>query len=159
MREFDIVEGNLEAPPEGKLRLYATKDGLVSCDANGNKVGPLGTGGTASYSSYVAVLTQSGEDAPVATVLENTIGAIVWTRTSAGSYSGTLASAFPSGRTIVLPGSYTIAAIGGQWAGTIMCVPQDNNSIFIQAISLDGVSDDAFPVDGMPIEIRVYPGE
>jgi len=33
---------------------------------------------TAPYLSYVALLTQSGTNAPVATVLENTIGDIVW---------------------------------------------------------------------------------
>lgn len=45
MHEFDVIEGNLEIPSKGKVRLYATKAGFVSCDANGNLVGPLGSGG------------------------------------------------------------------------------------------------------------------
>ncbi len=51
---------------------------------------------------YRALLTQSGTDAPVATVLENTLGGtVVWTWNSAGSYVGTLAGAFPFGNTVV----------------------------------------------------------
>lgn len=45
---------------------------------------------------YRALLTQTGTDAPVATVLENTLGGtLVWTRSQAGNYVGTLAGAFP----------------------------------------------------------------
>lgn len=43
-----------------------------------------------AYKVYTALLTQSGTDAPVATVLENTLGDIVWTRDSVGIYRGTL---------------------------------------------------------------------
>ncbi len=43
------------------------------------------------YSVYVAILNQSGANAPVATVLENTIGEINWTYDSVGVYYGTLA--------------------------------------------------------------------
>jgi hypothetical protein len=47
------------------------------------------------YKVYTALLSQSGTDAPVATVLENTLGGdIVWTRDMAGQYTGTLADAF-----------------------------------------------------------------
>jgi hypothetical protein len=53
---------------------------------------------------YRALLTQSGPDAPVATVLENTIGDIVWTRDSEGVYRGTLLDAFTISRTVVLIG-------------------------------------------------------
>ena len=39
------------------------------------------------YKVYTALLTQSGTDAPVATVLENTLGYdIVWSRLNAGGY-------------------------------------------------------------------------
>lgn len=47
------------------------------------------------YKSYVAKISQTGTGAPVATVLENTIGGtIVWTRVSVGIYQGTLSGAF-----------------------------------------------------------------
>ena len=60
-----------------------------------------GGGGSASYSVYTALLTQTGTNAPVATVLENTLGGtVVWTRDSAGFYTGTLAGAFTVSKTI-----------------------------------------------------------
>jgi hypothetical protein len=41
-----------------------------------------------AYKSYVALLNQSGTDAPVATVLENTTGMTFnWSYTSAGTYN------------------------------------------------------------------------
>jgi predicted RecA/RadA family phage recombinase len=43
---------------------------------------------------YVALLTQTGTNAPVATILKNTLGAIVWGYTSPGVYTATLAGAF-----------------------------------------------------------------
>lgn len=44
---------------------------------------------------YVALLTQTGTDAPVAVVLENTLGGdLVWTRDGTGNYFGTLLNAF-----------------------------------------------------------------
>lgn len=44
---------------------------------------------------YVALLTQTGTDAPVATVLQNTLGGtVVWSRNGTGEYYGTLLGAF-----------------------------------------------------------------
>lgn len=52
------------------------------------------------YKSYVASITQTGTNAPVATVLENTLGGtVVWTRTIAGQYVGTLTNAFTANKT------------------------------------------------------------
>jgi len=57
---------------------------------------------TVPYKIYNAILTQSSNLDPVATVLQNTLGSpIVWTRTSAGMYLGTLTSAFPTNKTLV----------------------------------------------------------
>ena len=52
---------------------------------------------------YVALLTQSDEDPPVATVLENTLsGTIVWTTVRGyASYRATLIGAFPAGKTLI----------------------------------------------------------
>ena len=47
------------------------------------------------YKVYTALLVQSGTNAPVATVLENTLGGtIVWSRNGAGDYSATLTGGF-----------------------------------------------------------------
>lgn len=57
-----------------------------------------GSPGGSSYLVYAALLTQSGTDDPVAIVLQNTIGAIVWTRSGPGVYVGTLTGAFTVGK-------------------------------------------------------------
>lgn len=59
------------------------------------------TNNTPTYKVYTALLTQNGTDAPVATVLENTIGDIVWTYDSVGIYLGTLINAFTSNKTFL----------------------------------------------------------
>lgn len=57
---------------------------------------------------YRALLTQTGTDAPVATVLENTLGgAVVWSRTTDGIYAGTLAGAFPVASTMATMITFT----------------------------------------------------
>lgn len=48
----------------------------------------------ASYKKYVAIMSQSGTDAPTALVMENTLGAtITWAYDDVGSYYGNLSSA------------------------------------------------------------------
>lgn len=62
----------------------------------------LSNAGNSGASEYVATLAQSGTNAPVATVLKNTLGAIVWSRSGPGVYSATLVGAFTNGvRTLV----------------------------------------------------------
>jgi hypothetical protein len=61
-----------------------------------------GAASGASYDVYTALLTQSGTDAPVATVLENTLGGtVVWSYESTGTYRATLSGVFTSGKTAV----------------------------------------------------------
>ncbi len=56
-------------------------------------------GSVAGYKVYAALLNQSGTDAPVATVLQNTLGGeVVWARDDTGVYSGTLAGVFPANK-------------------------------------------------------------
>ena len=63
---------------------------------------------------YRALLTQSGTSVPTVTVLENSLGGtVVWTRDSIGNYVGTLAGAFPSGKTGVLCGQRPSLDSGG----------------------------------------------
>ena len=62
----------------------------------------LNTQSTPKYKVYTALLTQSGTDAPVPTVLENTLGDIVWTRIDEGVYIGTLSNSFIENKTGVI---------------------------------------------------------
>ena len=49
---------------------------------------------------YRALLSQTGTDAPVATVLENTLGGVpLWEYDSTGNYTATLVGAFTDGKT------------------------------------------------------------
>lgn len=115
-----------------------------------------------NYKVYVALLTQSGTNAPVATILQNTIGNIVWSRTSAGSYGATLTGAFTSGKTMVIPpaNSSSYGAIG---SANLYGGGSDNaNSIYLLTgtIASDGTTaqaDDILYGSGYSIiEIRVY---
>lgn len=54
-----------------------------------------------NYKVYTALLTQTGTNAPVATVLENTLGAITLNYTSAGSFTATSSSLFTLNKTSV----------------------------------------------------------
>lgn len=53
------------------------------------------------YKIYTALLTQTGTDAPVATVLENTLGTVTWGREDAGLYYGTFSTSFDTSKTYI----------------------------------------------------------
>lgn len=54
------------------------------------------------YKVYTAFLSQSGSSAPVATVLENTLGGTpTWARSTTGTYYFLLNDAFPIGQTVI----------------------------------------------------------
>lgn len=105
---------------------------------------------------YKALLTQTGASAPVATVLENTLGGtVVWTRTGVGTYEGTLTGAFTIGKT------FSIGYIGDSLSGAISLYISDN--IFVNRISISSMDITANVVEldteEMPskILIEVYP--
>ena len=60
---------------------------------------PSSGGDSRPYKVYTALLNQSRTDAPVATVLENTLGDIVWSRDSEGIYNAELNGAFMENKT------------------------------------------------------------
>lgn len=51
--------------------------------------------------TYRALLTQRGSDAPVATILENSLGNIKWAYVEEGIYVGELTNAFPELKTLL----------------------------------------------------------
>ena len=58
---------------------------------------------TSTYKVYTALLSQTGENAPTAIVLENTLGGnIVWTRYDQGLYIGTSSNLFIENKTGVI---------------------------------------------------------
>lgn len=56
--------------------------------------------GQQNIKEYKALFTQTGTSAPNPIILSNTIGTIVWTRDSVGSYLGTLDGAFDDTKTL-----------------------------------------------------------
>ena len=80
---------------------------------------------------YRALLSQTGTNAPVATVLENTLGNIVWTRDSAGTYFGTLTGAFLENKT------FTPIFINNSGLSQVIYVSRLTDSI-IQVVSSEG---------------------
>lgn len=101
---------------------------------------------------YVAIINQSGSSAPVATVLENTIGNIVWSRVATGTYLGTLNGAFPVNKVLIL----SSMGVGGP-AAEINSARAVDNFVYLVSISNSTYN----PVDSAlvnaNIEIRVYP--
>lgn len=97
---------------------------------------------------YTALLTQSGESAPEATILQNSIGTIVWTRQSAGLYRGTLSDTFTQNKTWAC-----ISQSKDSSATTVAVLIGDDDyiSVFID----DGIGGDDY-LDNTPIEIRIY---
>jgi len=109
----------------------------------------------ASYKVYTALLTQSGTDAPVATVLENTLGGtLVWTRYSAGIYKATLSSVFTENKTVVYP-DYAVGYYINNLSTTIRGSRVSSNDISIEYSGGVDFSDEG--ISNVLIEIRVYP--
>lgn len=110
------------------------------------------------YKIYRALLTQVVPSAPVATVLENTLGAIVWARSSLGVYTATLANAFTVGKTHTITGSDWILNA----TFTVIQTEKTSSSVItITTIDVDISGPTAAPNDGLlsstSITILVYP--
>ena len=103
---------------------------------------------------YRALLTQTGTDAPVATVLENTLGGdVVWTRGLTGIYFGTLAGAFPSGKTYVSPFQYVDPS-----NGNYQLYRYDDDAVTIESLGGVDLHNAAFAAYfPVPIQILVNP--
>lgn len=110
-------------------------------------------GSEPKYKVYSALLTQQGTNAPVATVLENTLGGeVVWSRVSVGSYVATLTGAFIENKTYINIGQNVTFGIG---TGIINTTENTLNTIRVNSSSdFSGYSDDI--LTNTPIEIRVY---
>lgn len=81
-------------------QLALNRNAVAKVSSTADSVYFLESGDYRPYKVYTALLTQASTAAPVATVLENTLSAaIVWARTGAGAYTGTLTGAFTSAKT------------------------------------------------------------
>lgn len=131
-----------------KVDLKERKDKL-----NNSKTEYLSLDDIRGYKVYTALLNQSGTNAPVATVLENTLGDIVWSREGEGLYKATLSNSFTENKTYVdckqifsVPGNYTSVSYEESYLPEHITI---RNIDFIDNVSVDGI-------DLARIEIRVY---
>lgn len=113
-----------------------------------------GEGGDTSpgYLIYRALLSQTDTDAPVATVLENTLGEIVWTRNALGKYLGNLANAFTADKTFP-------RAESGKTAARTFSFRANASFVWIWSIDKDDALIEYNDAASAPIkvEILVYP--
>ncbi|MEW6129592.1 MAG: hypothetical protein AB1757_21305 [Acidobacteriota bacterium] len=114
------------------------------------ETGTLKTSEVSEVKKYVALLTQTGTNAPVVTVLENTLGEIVWSRFGAGVYKGTLNNAFPQNKTVLFTQNNSEAS------NFYLALWLDLNTVIVEVINAgaDSIDDTLF---NTPVEIRVYP--
>lgn len=140
--KFDVLQDDQQQP----LIRFWKADGTVlfQVDGSGNMNG---------VKTYRALLTQLTTAAPTeAAVLTNGIGTIVYTRSNTGIYVGTLAGAFPVGKTFVLIGSVA----GGANAGLATVIATDANTFTIETADTTFASADSL-LSSTPIQVLVYP--
>lgn len=105
------------------------------------------------YLKYVALLSQSGTDAPTATVLENTLGGtVVWSYSDVGVYLATLANTFTENKTVCFFGN-NLAYF--YFFGKSAEIPGDD-TLLLQTLDATATSTNEL-LSQTPIEIRVYP--
>lgn len=94
------------------------------------------------YKVYTALLTQTGTNAPVATVLENTLGGdIIWSYSNVGEYHGTLTGAFPQNHTVFEPPIQTSKTVARASSAFIAGRINDNTVLFqVDEGDQDGVA-------------------
>lgn len=101
---------------------------------------------------YRALVTQTSTNAPVATVLENSIGSIVWSRDSAGTYFGTLVGAFTANK------CFFGSQLNDPAGGTMSISRVDADKVAIQTVTPAATplkADDL--LNAANIEILIYP--
>lgn len=137
-----------------------TSDLILGVDTSNSKnttktftagaIASLASGSTA-YNSYVALLTQAGTAAPVATVLSNNLTAtLTWARTGVGVYTLTASAAtFTANKTIVFlnAGSSIPLITGERTSDTVLTV-----KTFVPS---SGAAVDASITNGS-FEVRIY---
>jgi hypothetical protein len=111
----------------------------------------------ASYKVYTALFNQGSIYAPTVTVLENTIGTIIWTYSTIGTYYGTLTGAFAGTvPTIIGPmGHEGNPYFGESWGSYYGINKVSSNQILLRTGTPGNGNSDNLLWDQF-IEIRVY---
>lgn len=135
------------------LKTPSAGDKLFGSDSNGDqKQFDVSNFGATTYKVYTALLNQtSGPSAPTVSVIENTIGPLVWTRVSDGVYQATLTNAFVDFDKLFLNISNNLQNLGGINYITVW----DGSTIQVDTLDSNSSHSDGL-LDSTAIEIRVY---
>ncbi len=146
-----LKENGLSSQPNAPTGYrYLGYDGSTISEKTGATVSGIGGGSSALV--YRALLTQTSTNAPVLTVLENTIGSISSAYTSEGLYSITSSGLFTSDKTMVFIGGVNATSfIKAYWSTASSISISTKIFVFGDFNNLDGV------LVKTPIEIIVYP--
>lgn len=139
---IDDIDSKLERVNSETVAII-TMDDLISLGS--------GTGGDSRpYKVYTALLNQSGTDAPVATVLENTLGGdVIWSYSSIGIYNAVTNGFFTLNKTI---GFFSYSLSQGDEIFMTVKSTDINTIELINRTSTTSVQD----MFSGQIEIRVY---
>ena len=134
-----------------------TSDLILGVDTSNSKnttktftagaIASLASGSTA-YNSYVALLTQAGTAAPVATVLSNNLTAtLTWARAGVGVYTLTASAAtFTANKTIVFLNAGSLSSL--------ITVERTSDTVLTIRTISGGASDSA--ITNGAFEVRIY---
>jgi hypothetical protein len=146
----------------GAITEAASDDLLYIVDVSDNTDGPDGSskkiavGDLRPYKVYTALLNQTGTAAPVATILENTLGFVpAYSRDAAGKYFITHASGFPINKTFSTLNSFIIETDGIPYSVLGFENIPSSNRLKIESYLDTGNHDDNI-LTNTAIEIRVY---
>jgi len=140
--ELQIKDGGADDEKSAKITFEELRDAV-----NGG-VTPL---------IYKALLTQTGTNAPVATVLQNTLGGtVVWSYGGVGDYLATLAGAFPQNKTLIISGATVNIPFGGNTNATAYLFWDSVNTIGLYSQDGTGVATNNI-LNYTSILIEVYP--
>jgi len=125
-------------------------DKILATDINTGETKNITPEGIMSYMGstyYNCLLNQASTAAPVATIAgDNTVGAIVWARTSTGIYTGTLSSAF-SGSALF------IVATPTNVLHTFSIIKTSSSIITLKSYLSGTLSDDILINQGLKIQV------
>jgi len=143
---LDLILSDLDVVSSGSVAGVSSVSGdLVS------NVDPTNPTVNRGYKVYTALVTQTGTTAPVATVLQNTLGGTVtWTYGSPGFYSATSSSLFTLDKTALFLTTSNGNAITIGKAASVSSVTVITQSSVAAAFAND-------LLNGATVEIRVYP--
>ena len=165
-----IVDGSISAVSGNAVfDGLALKANLASPDFTGTPTAPTATAGTNTdqiattafvqaaarpYKVYTALLSQTGTNAPTATVLENTLGVtITWTRMMSGQFLGT------ASYSIFSPNKF-VSSSGRTNINTLIRLDYFSpTDVFLGTATVTGAASSTFSdslITSASIEIRVY---